>query len=263
MSFPTNYSDADEMLTGRCAQRRKLANNTYLERRFGGGDRENCTAIAVRLHATDIVTFHPDGSTVLDSGGWRTVTTKQRMNEAGFNVWQERGVWYVGGGWRSDPCAGDAIPYADGMRWIPDQAKWEGIGEDPKAQLKQRRRVQKFARQFIDALEAGNVPAPGAGDCFYCCMTTTNGQGLGEATRDRSHIESHMDESYFVPSLLARAVKAIPVSQVAHQVLASYWDSSAPADAVASTRRCFGDIARDQLRKSLSRYLCEQLGTAR
>ena len=36
--------------------------------------------IIVRLYATDIVTFHPNGSAILDQGGWHTVTTNDRIN---------------------------------------------------------------------------------------------------------------------------------------------------------------------------------------
>ena len=83
------YAEAAKLLTGRCSKSRKLANNTYLER-------INSDTIAVRLHDTDVVTFHSDGRTVLNTGGWRTVTTKERMNRfSPFAVWTRNGVWYV------------------------------------------------------------------------------------------------------------------------------------------------------------------------
>lgn len=83
--------DAEKAIQGHFTARResrKLANNTYLERR---GD-----AIAVRLHFTDVITFNPDGSVTLNSGGWRTVTTKDRMNfTSGVRVFQHAHEWYV------------------------------------------------------------------------------------------------------------------------------------------------------------------------
>lgn len=54
----------------------------------------------VRYHKTDVVSFNDDTIT-LRSGGWRTVTTKTRMNQAahqfelGYSVWQRKGEWYV------------------------------------------------------------------------------------------------------------------------------------------------------------------------
>jgi hypothetical protein len=55
----------------------------------------------VQYHATQVCRFDACFVT-LDTGGWRTVTTKDRMNyasgkfELGFRVWQRDHVWYVG-----------------------------------------------------------------------------------------------------------------------------------------------------------------------
>lgn len=83
-----DYQQANEQLQGRCKESRKLCNNTYLERR--GKD------IAVRLHATDVITFSPNGDITLNTGGWNTVTTKDRIN--GYqphHVWSERGTLFL------------------------------------------------------------------------------------------------------------------------------------------------------------------------
>lgn len=54
----------------------------------------------VTYHATDVVVFDAD-TIVLDTGGWFTVTTKLRMNQAssqlglGYRVYQRDGLWYV------------------------------------------------------------------------------------------------------------------------------------------------------------------------
>lgn len=96
-----NYREADSQLQGRCYQSRKLVNNTYLRRRDWGR-----TAIAVRLHATDIITFCEDGKIEVSTGGWDTVTTRDRINrylEKPWHVYGERGAtvlsnyrWYAG-----------------------------------------------------------------------------------------------------------------------------------------------------------------------
>ena len=56
--------------------------------------------IHIRYQDTDVVIFKADGTIVLNSGGWRTTTTKSRMNAAlngtGWRVWQDGGQWYVG-----------------------------------------------------------------------------------------------------------------------------------------------------------------------
>ena len=75
----------------------KLTHNTYLER--------DGAEYVVRLWGTDILRFLPDGSVVLNSGGYRTVTTKDRLNHFGpVHVHSVRGRWY----------AGDAL-FQDGM----------------------------------------------------------------------------------------------------------------------------------------------------
>ena len=56
--------------------------------------------IKVRYHNTDVVTFNKNEIT-LDTGGWKTVTTKKRMNQVseqydlGYHVYQKHGEWYV------------------------------------------------------------------------------------------------------------------------------------------------------------------------
>jgi hypothetical protein len=57
--------------------------------------------LTVRYIATDIVRILPCGSIVLNSGGYRTVTTKRKMCQTarefglGFSVWQKDHIWYV------------------------------------------------------------------------------------------------------------------------------------------------------------------------
>jgi len=69
---------------------------------------------AITYHSTAVVTFDQD-SIVLDSGGWFTQTTKNRMNQTsnqfdlGFNVFQKLSVWWVG-------YKGKTIEFQNGMR---------------------------------------------------------------------------------------------------------------------------------------------------
>jgi hypothetical protein len=66
-----------------------LENNTRLFRRS-----EDC--LAIRLHDTDVVTVFADGRIALDSGGWRTMVTKDRISGyAPVRITSDRGVWYV------------------------------------------------------------------------------------------------------------------------------------------------------------------------
>ena len=273
-----NYTDASAKLTGRNRERRKLENNTYLERR-------NESTIAIRLHDTDIITLTADGTVTLNSGGWRTVTTKARMNEFldGISISQERGLWYVERqnpeykGWEwNEAHPEEKQPYwlrlglyQDGMT-ISAKGKIKGmepIGESVKAQ-KLRKRVQRYAAAYIKALFDGKVPAPGAGDCFYCQMREVGtGKPLGECTGDHGHILSHISEKYYVPSLLHRAFEVMPVSQAMKWAVAEQWQPKAVSDPSTNPIARQGNtwaqgFVVKQIQKTLSRYVLRQLGQA-
>jgi hypothetical protein len=52
--------------------------------------------IAVRYHGTSVVLFEKSGRITLNSGGFRSVTTKRRMNEfSPVQVYQRNWTWYV------------------------------------------------------------------------------------------------------------------------------------------------------------------------
>lgn len=84
--------------------------------------------IALRYHSTDIVTFHADGSKVLHTGGWYTVTTLQRLREYGSRHIVSRGQdgWAV---W-SRPRDEDPRP-AWPSRTIPKPYSVPNPGEEP------------------------------------------------------------------------------------------------------------------------------------
>jgi hypothetical protein len=99
---PNTFDGFDGYLTGRCKNRRKLSNNVYAER--DGAD------IVIIYHSTVIIRYHPDGTVVLNSGGWRTVTTKSNLNQySDCSVWQDKRVWYASYG------DSGKIPFSDGM----------------------------------------------------------------------------------------------------------------------------------------------------
>jgi hypothetical protein len=56
--------------------------------------------LTVRYHETDVVHV-TDNKIILNTGGWRTVTTKARMNQTshmynlGFYVYQRNHEWFV------------------------------------------------------------------------------------------------------------------------------------------------------------------------
>lgn len=71
---------------------KKIYNNTW-ERIEEDGTR------VITLHSTDVVKVLPNGDNVLNSGGWHSSTTKERLsryNTLGIYVCQRKGEWFIG-----------------------------------------------------------------------------------------------------------------------------------------------------------------------
>ena len=68
----------------------------------------------VRYHETPVVIVTPT-KIILNTGGWRTPTTKTRMNQAanqwelGYSVYQHKGEWYVDYAGETRAFEGDSI----------------------------------------------------------------------------------------------------------------------------------------------------------
>lgn len=82
------YAEADAKI-GKYSTK-KIGHNTFLRRDDG--------IISIQYHATKIVTINKDGSYTLNTGGYRTVTTKARLNEyTPAQIYQKDFVWYNNG----------------------------------------------------------------------------------------------------------------------------------------------------------------------
>lgn len=89
------------------SQEKKIAYNTVVRRIS-----PDCVAIV--LHRTPIVRFYANGSIVLNSGGWRTTTTKSRINQfSPVRVFSHNGEWRVYDA--SQGYSFQSIPFTDGM----------------------------------------------------------------------------------------------------------------------------------------------------
>jgi hypothetical protein len=94
------HSDAVKMVRGKTNRdTRKVGNNTYAEILPDG-------SVGIMLHSTYVVKIHPDNSATLNTGGWYTSTTKDRINQySPVRVYQLKGEWYLD----------DGTPYTDGV----------------------------------------------------------------------------------------------------------------------------------------------------
>lgn len=75
--------------------RRKLCNNTYLEKHRLG----DMICFKIILHRTDIVKIFENNTYQLKTGGWLTKTTKDRINMySPAKIYQKRGNWFLDNG---------------------------------------------------------------------------------------------------------------------------------------------------------------------
>jgi len=220
-----------------------IANNTRLYRRDGGN-------IAVRLHNTDIIIYRPDGAVSLNTGGWYTVTTKARINEyAPGCVYSDKGTWYYspsGARWS----ASDAVPFQDGITIYPDGTV-TGAGPEPDhaAMRRLKRAVKKYAADYVAALYAGKIPAPSNGDCWGCLMVAADGS---HPMGGRDHILSHIEDKYYVPSLVVNAAERFGASvAMKHDIAACF---------AGETDKVFpGETLREVLARMVYRWCLEEV----
>lgn len=119
--YRRHYESFDDLvqngLDGRVS--RKVAHNTYLQRRTWDNLTDEITSVALLVHWTDVLTFTAD-SIEYNSGGWLSKLTRDRMNTFGpVQITQKNWDW-----WCSVPTwnaieeeweYSDRWPYFDGM----------------------------------------------------------------------------------------------------------------------------------------------------
>ena len=221
-------------------------------------ERENGERV-IRLHLTNIVTYKPGGKVVLNTGGWKPVTTKDRINKQLYTlanpwqVWSEKNEMYLScGGWMD---GSDRVVYHwhDGITIDGNTCDGEVYDKERVKQTNAwQRRVKRYAKKFAELLRNGEIPAPGAGDCWCCMMVDQKGRAMGESGHD-DHVHSHVIEKYYVPSLVVRATEQFGASQVANNCLAVMWGDHGEEGEKYLDSHMAG-IGWEQIGKAISRY---------
>lgn len=219
-----SYASANDYLGGK--GNRPLQNNTRLIRL----DEET---IVVRLHETDVVTYHRNGEIVLNSGGWRTQTTRDRINtNSPMNVTSEKGVWWVNRiSLFYDGITINAVHNIVDVR-LPDE-------KQTKADAKMLAQINRYVDGFAKAMMRPNgIPLPDGGDCWFCYMKDEKtGLTFGDMG-DNDHLISHMRDKYYVPSLLVNALeeKGYPIPMLIFQMDNQYKGPGRPSSSTMALR---------------------------
>lgn len=184
-----------EMLEGtdEVINHKKVGNNT-LKIKYQDG------TTAIRLHNTNIITTTPDEKTTLNTGGYFTRTTKERLSEwTSFGFQIRKGQWYI----RSN---GKEYIFYDGITF---DKNGNLVTSERKDKSKEIAYVKDRVRRFVKLIDTiKEIPLPDNGDCWYCLMKEVKtGKPLGELTGDVEHLKSHMQERYIHGSLLVNAMK--------------------------------------------------------
>ena len=225
-----NYSEALELIDSNPRlKRRKLAHNTYLERRKGG-------ELAVRLHDTDVVTMLPDNTFRLDSGGWRTVTTKERINRfSPARLSQEKRVWYL----FTNGCD-TRVLFDDGVVIDGSGQVVSGAGSPDKEKA-----IRKEINAFIGELKKlKTLPEPGGGDCWGCSMVAAD----GSRPMCGGCVVDHIKEKYIHGSLILRALQEKGITSTG---IGRYWQRFNEGDkwGRASVIRAVRDLCWREVRR--------------
>lgn len=86
-----NLKDSQKLLNGRSSK--IIDHNTILHQTTDG--------IKLRYYKTDILHFHINQDIIVDTNGYRTISTKKRLNKylpEGFSIKLIKGVWYWNNG---------------------------------------------------------------------------------------------------------------------------------------------------------------------
>jgi hypothetical protein len=192
------YTQLNELAQTR---KRKLGNNTYLVVRDDNG-------YGIRLHDTEVVIHYKD-RIVLNSGGYKTLTTKARMNDySTHTIYQKNHVWYVD----------NEIPFKDGIT-LYNNGTIKGQGKDPKETIKLTKRVKQYSEDYAKEFIKGNVPAPSNGDCWGCLFHKD-----GKPTIAKDHIFSHLEDKYYVPSMLYNMFDSGYLTEYTKGVICEVWN---------------------------------------
>lgn len=152
--------------------------------------------IGVRFWNTIILTVDKKNTYTLFNGGYFTKTTKDRLNSySPLRVTQEKGVWYVG----------ESV-FFDGLK-IRGKKILNPKKHDKKKQKNKNaldRKIKNYAKAFRESIEKNGLSMPSGGDCWGCCMKDQH----GKTAFGTDHLIQHLEENYFVPSLVANAIQS-------------------------------------------------------
>lgn len=257
--------------TGKVLEKRRVSSSAIA--------RASAHGVELVVFDTVVATFLKKGGMQLNCGGWRTRFTRHTMNgllPAGQYLVSDGGIWtFTTGTFDTE----GGIPYTDGCV-VYENGKVKGAMTKSAAARRQRQfaRSKNFTKRFVERFMAGKIEKPSMGDCLYCQLEsgtqkfdssvvepggTVRAPSSWEAA---DHVRRHIQEGYFVPSMLVNACKQrygeIPIAVLV--MFQWYWsqDGKETEGCVvsASYTTIHREVARRYLVGALRSYLCKAVG---
>ena len=222
-------------------------------------------SIGLKLHDTVIVIYSDNGTIQLNTDGWQTVTTRERMNrwQNKFSIHQTQFIWYI-------TYQNETYLFEDNMYLTYDNkvlsSDLKPIKPYDKQAIKKAKalkcKVDAYCNEMVNRFINQKLPMHDAGDCLLCSMVRVdNNEPLG--MNDSSHILSHIKEKYYVPSLFNNMInEALKPNQVyglaqidKHNIAWCYkqngWESTEPWGL---------EITEKRLKMLFKRYIRRHIG---
>lgn len=216
----------------------------------------------IRLYKTDIVIRYKMKDVIrLSSGGYKSKTTKDRINtwidkflgNTGYKIIPRNGIWYIADDKRS-------VVFTDGMMLYKENGEFFIVDQSnhktEEDLIKLNKKIHEYCKEFIEKFMNDEIPAPSNTDCWFCAIFPNT---------SAEHIYSHLDEKYYVPSMLYNSIfnnKESSISQVTLSYTKSKWNISRKYRS-QNYPIAIEDLIKDQLTKNLKKYIKLQLGLPR
>jgi len=159
----------------------------------------------IRFHQTNIVNKKPNGNIVLNTDGWRTLTTKERINwflPHGIHLYQENFKWFL----YIETDNGNKIqPFYDGIEITPT-----GEIVNPKVTIKQFKeqlklsdQLNKLIKQYAKQITENNLEQIMQTSCPKCQTVLYYNPNKEEI---RQHLLEHLRTNTFSTEILEQAL---------------------------------------------------------
>ncbi len=175
-----------------CVENSKMLDHNTVQYSVGNN-------VFIRLHDTDIISYIGNREIILSSGGWKTMTTKDRLNKfvrKGVMIYSDKGLWYIMDKY------GNKSEFYDGIALT---TSWKI--KNKRQVSNKTKRIIKMIKEYSDRVgELEKLPMPSGGDCWHCSMFTDDGRTLGEISRS-DHIFEHIRTKYIHGSIIVNAMR--------------------------------------------------------